>query len=371
MRVTSGMVRQGIITNMNSALARLQLAQTQIATGKRVFRPSDDPAGIAKSVNIKALLRDAGQFKKNIDDGLSWLETSEAAVNDMSEIITELKEIVVQGASDNLGADERAALGEQVEMLIQGLLDSTNTKYGPKYVFAGTYTLTQPYSASQDVTGEAFSLSASGWTDLVNPRLESGSVVVRGPASEVYVEGVDYEIDYGQGRIRSLSGGGMAEGVTYTIDYTTETVAQVVLNVPDTGGEISREVAQGVRERVNQGGEEILNSSVDVFSLLVRAKNALFRNDSNAVRGCFDEVDSALDQVTSSLGKIGATIKGFNLASGRLESETVNLKALVSGIEDADLAEVMVNLQAEQYAYEAALGAASSILNTSLVNFLK
>jgi flagellar hook-associated protein 3 FlgL len=364
------MVRQGIINNMNSALARLQLSQTQIATGKRVFKPSDDPAGISKSTNIKSLLADSEQFKRNIEDGLGWLEHSEAAVDDIAGIVTELKELALKGASDTIGAQERAALGEQVEMLIQHLVDSANTRYGQRYIFAGTYTLTKPYSESVVVSGEAFTLGATAWTELANPGLESASVVVRGPLGETYTEGVDYEVDYDSGRIRGLAGG-MTPGITYSMDYTTRTTARVVMNVPDTSGEVNREVAQGVRERVNLGGKEILSSSVDVFSLLVRVKNALFRNDGQSVNQSLDDIESALDQVSSGLGKLGATSKSLDLANARLESETVNLKALVSSIEDANLAEVMVKLQAEQFAYEAALGAASSILNTSLVNFLK
>jgi len=371
MRVTSGMVRQGIINNMNSALARLQLSQTQIATGKRVFKPSDDPASISRSINIRALLADTEQFKRNIEDGLGWLEHSEAAVDDMSDIVTELKEIAIKGASDTIDAQERTALGEQVEMLIQRLADSANTRYGQRYVFAGSYTLTKPYSKSPEVSGEAFAVGTTGWTELANPKLVSASVVVRGPLGEVRTEGVDYEVDYALGRIRRLAGGGMVAGASYSVDYSAETTARVVLNVPDTAGEVNREVAQGVRQPVNVGGEEILSSSVDAFSLLVRVKNALFRNDGGTVNQALDDIDAALDQVSAGLGKIGATSKSIDLASARLESEAVNLKGLISSLEDANLAEVAVKLQGEQYAYEAALAAASNILNTSLINFLK
>lgn len=371
MRVTSGMVRRNIIANMNSALERLQISQTQIATGKRVFKPSDDPATIAKSVNIKALLRDNEQFKRNIEDGLGWLATTEAAVNDMTEILTSLKEIAVRGAGDTIGADERAALGEQVEALIQRLLDSSNTAYGDRYVFAGTNTLTRPYSASSDVAGETFAVSGTDWTDLGNPRLESGSVVIRGPLGEVYAEGVDYTIDYDLGRIMRIDGGGMAEGVTYTAAYTAGTTAGVGLNVAAADGAINREVAEGVREQVNIGGEELLSSSVDIFALMVRVKNALFRDDSGSVNLALDEVDDAADQVTSGLGRLGAMTEGLNLADARLDSETVNLTAMVSSLEDADVAEVTVKLQAEQVAYQAALAAAARILDVSLINFIQ
>jgi flagellar hook-associated protein 3 FlgL len=71
------------------------------------------------------------------------------------------------------------------------------------------------------------------------------------------------------------------------------------------------------------------------------------------------------------MGKIGVLRQGFDLASARMDTQNVNLEALKSNLEDADLAEVVMRLQAEQVAYQAALSAASSVLDTSLINFLQ
>jgi flagellar hook-associated protein 3 FlgL len=119
------------------------------------------------------------------------------------------------------------------------------------------------------------------------------------------------------------------------------------------------------------GGEEVLNSGVDIFSLLIDVKNSLFRNDGVAVNQALDEIDAAINQISSSLGMIGATRRGFDLAQAKLDTENTNFKALISSLEDADLAEVIVRFQADQTAYEAALAASGTILNTSLLDFLR
>lgn len=371
MRITDSMIRERILYNMNSALTKVQVAQTQIATGKRVLKPSDDPIAIAKSTNLRALLRDNEQYQRNIDDALGWLETTELAVSSMLEVITEIKEIAVDGASDTKDASERATLAAQVDTLIERLIDSANTIYDGRFVFAGTYTLTTPYSLQYSVSGEAVVFTDGQWLELGNARIVSGSVTVTDGGATTFVEGTDYEIDYDSGRIRRLAGGSMNPGVGYVISYDTETTSQVELMVPDTQGDLNREIAEGVYEPVNVGGEEVLNSSVDIFSLFIDVKNSLFRNDGTAVNQALDKIDSAVNQVSSSLGMIGATRRGFDLARAKLDTENTNFKALISSLEDIDLAEVMVRFEAERTAYEAALAASATMLNTSLLDFLR
>jgi flagellar hook-associated protein 3 FlgL len=370
MRVTGKMVRDRILLNTNSAMERLQYAQTQLATGKRILKPSDDPLSLSKSVRAKAVLADDSQYLRNIEDALTWLENTEPVVDDMVTVLTELKEIGVEGASDTRSADERRVLAEQVEDLIGRMVELANTRFAGKYVFAGTYTTTQPYSASREVSDETVGLPDLEFADLGNAAVVGGSVAVAGSGGETYTEGVDYEIDYAAGRIRRIAGGSMGPGDTYYISYETEGTAGVSLEVPTTGGDLVREIAPGLHERINTGGEEIFASRVAVFDLLIRIKNALTRGDGAGVNESLDEIDAAIDHVASVLSDHGLKTNLFGLAQARLESEMVNLEALISGYEDADMAEVVVRFQAEQTAYESALAAASEIMNTSLINFI-
>jgi len=62
MRVTGRMVRQKILNNTNTAMERLQFAQTQMATGKRILKPSDDPLSLSKAIRARALLTDSRQY---------------------------------------------------------------------------------------------------------------------------------------------------------------------------------------------------------------------------------------------------------------------------------------------------------------------
>jgi flagellin-like hook-associated protein FlgL len=220
------------------------------------------------------------------------------------------------------------------------------------------------------VTGETVGLADLEFIDLAHAAVAAGSVAVTGSMGEVYAEGVDYEIDYAVGRIRRLAGGAMGSGDTYYVAYQTEGVTSVSLDVPGTDGDLVREIAPGLHEKINTGGEEIFASRVDVFDLLIRVKNDLLRDNGTGVNESLDEIDAAVDHVASVLSDHGMKTNAFGLAQSRLESEMVNIEALISGYEGADMAEVIVRFQTEQLAYESALAAASQIMNTSLINFI-
>jgi flagellar hook-associated protein 3 FlgL len=371
MRVTAAMVRSRILHNMSTTLDILQTTQTQLATGKRVLKPSDDPVATAKALNLRTVLRDNNRFVENIDDASGWMTASEAAVDDMVLLLTELKEMAVSGANDTKGEDERAAIAEQVEHLLEHLVDLANTRYGDRYIFAGTHTQTKPYSVTYSVPAEGFAFVDDEWLDLGNTRLASGSVVVSDGVGGTFTEGVDYEIDYAAGRIRRLPAGAMAVGTTYTVSYTSENVTGVTLDAPETTGLVNREIAPGVYEAINVGGEEVLNSGTDIFGLLMDVRDALYRNDGAYVAASLDTIDEAVNQVNTSLGSVGALQKSFGLARGRLETENTNLQAMISELEDADMAEVAMKLQNKQLAYEAALATAASIMNTTILNYLR
>lgn len=370
MRITQGMINQELMRNISQSLTRLQICQTQMACGKKLLRPSDDPVGMAKSIRARAVLGDYLQFQRNIQDGLGWLENSEAAIDAISEAMIELKEIGVAGASDSKSAEQRLVLANQVEEIIKRVVNLLNTNYAGRYIFSGTHTATPPCLTASQVNGESFGFDGEGRAYLSNAQIKAGSVVVVGPGGEVYTEGIDYEIDYHHGVISRIESGSMDPSAEFTINYQTETISGVSLQV-DTSGKIHREIARGVYQEINIGAEDIAFSHINLFDVMVALKTALVRNDGSAVSQLIDDIDGALEQVTEQLGKVGSRQRILELANSRLDSEMVNFESLISSIEDADLAALAVKYNAERMAYETALAATARMLDLSLINFLR
>jgi flagellin len=105
-----------INTNVNSLAARRTLGNTtkamgntltKMSSGERITAASDDAAGLAISEKLKANIRSMDQAKRNANDGISMIQTSEGGLNEISSILIRLRELSVQSASDTQGETER------------------------------------------------------------------------------------------------------------------------------------------------------------------------------------------------------------------------------------------------------------------------
>ena len=93
--------------NQNRSLERL-------ASGNRINRAGDDAAGLAISEKLKAHIRSMKQASRNASDGVSLVQVSEGAMNEISNILIRLRELSIQGASDTIGDTERSFINKEV-----------------------------------------------------------------------------------------------------------------------------------------------------------------------------------------------------------------------------------------------------------------
>jgi flagellin len=115
-----------IATNVPSQVAQRHLEQTsrdanrsiaRLASGNRIVNASDDAAGLAISQNLEAEVRGLKQAQRNANDGVSFVQTAEGALNEVSNILVRLRELGVQAASDTLGDEERGLLNREYQTL--------------------------------------------------------------------------------------------------------------------------------------------------------------------------------------------------------------------------------------------------------------
>jgi len=115
-----------INTNVQSLRAQLELgksrekfelAQNKLASGTKITRAQDDPAGLAISENLRSVLRATGQNISNAQNGLLMLETAEGALNEITEIVIRMRELATQAASDTNGDKERSYLNQEFQSI--------------------------------------------------------------------------------------------------------------------------------------------------------------------------------------------------------------------------------------------------------------
>src|ERR1700730_9967252 len=105
-----------IATNTTALNAQRQMSMTRmnldkslerLASGSRINHAGDDAAGLAISENLRAQIRGMRQAKRNSMDGVSLIQVSEGGLNEISNILTRLRELSIQAASDTIGDTER------------------------------------------------------------------------------------------------------------------------------------------------------------------------------------------------------------------------------------------------------------------------
>lgn len=102
---------------MNRHLTISQRSLERISTGMRINRASDDPAGLAISEKMRAQIRGLNMAGRNIQDGISLLQTAEGALNETHSILQRMRELSVQAANDTLTDEDRKALALEFEQL--------------------------------------------------------------------------------------------------------------------------------------------------------------------------------------------------------------------------------------------------------------
>ncbi len=115
-----------ILTNVASLNAQRNLSSTQsalsasigrLSSGMRINSAADDAAGLGISENLKADLRSLAQAQRNANDGVSMSQVAEGSMNEMSGIVTRMRELAVQSANQTLGATERGYIQTEFSQL--------------------------------------------------------------------------------------------------------------------------------------------------------------------------------------------------------------------------------------------------------------
>ena len=177
-----------IATNISSITAQRQLAGSsremqksfaQLASGSRITKSADDAAGLAVSENLKSQIRGFAQAGRNALDGVSLIQTAEGGLNEISNILTRLRELGVQAASDTVSDRERGFLDKEVQQL-KNEADriAKSTRFGNTQLLDGS--------------GGTFDFQVGIDNDDFNDRISFDSSEQNATISSLGVDGLDF-----------------------------------------------------------------------------------------------------------------------------------------------------------------------------------
>jgi flagellar hook-associated protein 3 FlgL len=309
MRITTSMIQRNVLADLNNLSSSLAKTQAKASSGREITRPSDDPFKAAQAMGMRASLGANEQFVRNIQDAQTWQDSTESALDSITGYINRAHDLLVTGASDTSDPTARKAIASEIDQIIQGIKETANAKVGDNYLMSGTATATAPYKLGTDDTYQ-------------------GNEAGLDPA----IPGVIREI---------------GPGVTMSIN----TVAREILG----DGQPASGASDG----------KLLASLRDIADHL-RA------NDGAALRGGdLSALDTKLTAVLEVRARNGAQTNRLEAASGRLDQIAEAVTKHLSDTEDADIAKTMIDFNSQSAAYQASLRAGASIVQASLMDFLR
>ena len=142
-----------INTNLNAMIATNQMSKNtalagssmeKLSTGLRITKAGDDAAGLAVSENMRAQIRGMEQAERNVQDGISMVQTAEGALEEAGNIAQRMRELGIQAGNDTLSNEDKSKVKEELLQLQDEMKKiSEETKFNGKQLLntAGTFTI--------------------------------------------------------------------------------------------------------------------------------------------------------------------------------------------------------------------------------------
>lgn len=307
-RITSQMLDNMTVENIDDDLNQMDQTQEELSTGYKINEPSDDPYGAALSISLNAQISAYASYTDNISAATSWSDTASSALQSIETTLEDVRDLTVEGANGTVSSGDLQNAAEEVLQYIGQIKSDADTEYDGAYVFSGTDTDTEPWDPSTD-TG----------TDTYNGNDDTTSYLI-GPSTTLSV-GAD---------LNSVLGSGTGSAGAY--DSTT-----------------------------GDGG---------LLATLRQVYTDMENGDTTALSSDLTAIDDNQDQLEQLQASVGATQDRLNLASTFITSLSEATTTQLGNVEDTDEAQATIDFTTEETAYEAALKSSSDIIQTSLMDFL-
>lgn len=152
MRVGTFQSFQSQMSRMGSLQSTLAQLEAQIASGKRILDPSDDPLGSSRVADLQRSIDNNQQFIRNMDAITTQLSFADSAVDAMSNQMVRAKELAVQAANGTLTDADRKVISTELGQIIDQMLSLSNSRDAAgNYLFSGASVGTAPFA--RDATG--------------------------------------------------------------------------------------------------------------------------------------------------------------------------------------------------------------------------
>ncbi len=237
--------------NLASVTDRLSGNFRRLSTGLRISTAADDAAGLAISERLRSQIRSLDQAKRNANDGISMAQTAEGALNEVSSILTRLRELAIQSSNGSVSNQDKETLDQEFQSLVSEVnrIGSSTEFSGIKLLDGSTSSVSFQvgFGTTTGTDTISVSLSPALSTSLSLNSLDIGS----GGATTTAITNIDAAINTVSGLRGTLGAVQNRLGSTINnLSITVENLSAAESRIRDV--DVAYETAQLTRNQILQ-----------------------------------------------------------------------------------------------------------------------
>ena len=324
MRITNAsMVRSHLYDTQNN-LTNMSKINQQISTSKVINTVSDDPHKAIKIMNINNEIKYTEKYNYNIDESVGWMNTTDGALDNVGNLLGEIKETILKVGNGTYSQNEMKSLNEDMNEKIKQLADTLNSTHGGKYLFGGSSVDDAPITVIENPDGTVkleFSKDKNGQTipntDDLKADISSGI-------------NIDYNISVGE-----------------------------ILNIKDGNGN-----TVNLLDEINNLSTLMNDIANGDEQTAAKAKETLLNDTKGKIDTLFDHVDNE----RTSLGVRVSTaekIKELN------DEDILNIQDVLSKTQDTDVVEKFIELKSAEMIYQASIQVGAKLIQPTILDYIR
>jgi flagellar hook-associated protein 3 FlgL len=338
MRMTTSMMMDSYNGTLSDNLNSLNSSFNQISSQKKFSRASEDPTAAMQTLKSMHNLSNIQQYKSNIDQTTSWMNTTESNVNIINQIVQSAQETLTGANNSGTLNDSDNKTNALTLQNLQGqLLQTLNATFNGRYNFGGDQNGPAPFKADDAVN--------DGKLMYYNYK---GDIPAYVPFSSINIDNVnemqiEMPVDVGLG-MQIGANGKVAHGTAF--ESVTSGIDMMSCNMTAAGCQNIYDILGSAIIKLQSGG------NVDLSSELTSSQQAY-------------------DSILTATANIGEKTKMLNFLSDKNQTQDVNEQSRLSQVSDVDITQAITDYQMREMVYRASLSIGTKILQPSLIDFMK
>ncbi len=332
-----GVVRDSITRSRG----RMENLQMETATMKKLNRPSDDPVGSAKVLEVRTDKVNNEQYQINAKLAQAHLDNTDHALEDLSEIVMRAKEIAVgQSSNASSSPESRYGVAEEVNQLFLRAVTTANRRIGDRYVFGGFKSTQAPVDSEGNYHGDDGQMMVEiGREVYIGMNVPGHEVFNTHPETSADAKRMNQQRDPEQKKLDPKAP-----------EKEPVAPARRLASEENTPGQLQ---------------------NINLFQEIKALRTGLLTGDMETIRGTLETFDDLLGKVVATRSKIGSRMQGIEGNVSALERHNITNAQLTSQIEDADMTQVVSDLAKEETVFKSSLASSKHLIQPTLLDFLR